>query len=149
MSSARMLDVMAMMGMFDRISRMHTVADTPSRWGMMMSIKTKSNWEEPLLILFTASSPSRYISYQQNSAREAGNRHTAISTPHSKAWRNLDPIVAHSLSSSTSKILGLLGPHTDSVGCFCLRPPPIVGKPSGNTSGIVSTGTIPRFGGNE
>ena len=141
MSSARMLDVMAIMGRLARISRMQTVADTPSRWGMIMSIKTKSNCVAPLLILFTASNPSRYIWLAKV---DLGNSpHTAISTPHSKACRNFDPIVAQSLSSSTSKILGLFGPHTDSMGFFCLRP--IVG----NTSGIVSTGPMPTLGGRE
>jgi hypothetical protein len=41
-SSALMLDVIATMGMSGRISRIHTVADTPSRLGMMISIRIRS-----------------------------------------------------------------------------------------------------------
>jgi hypothetical protein len=41
MSSALILEVIAMMGIFGRISRMQTVAETPSRLGMMISMRIK------------------------------------------------------------------------------------------------------------
>lgn len=63
-SSARMLEVIAMIGICGRISRMQTVAETPSRCGIIMSIRIRSNWMVPWLILFTASRPSRY-NYRQ------------------------------------------------------------------------------------
>jgi hypothetical protein len=52
-----------MMGVFGRISRMQTVADTPSRLGMIISMRIRLNVLGPVpawLILFTASNPSRY-----------------------------------------------------------------------------------------
>jgi len=58
-SSALMFDVMAMMGRLGLISRMQTVAETPSRCGMMISIRIRSKFVAPWLILLTASSPSR------------------------------------------------------------------------------------------
>jgi hypothetical protein len=65
MSSALIFEVMAMIGIVGRMSRMQTVAETPSRWGMIISIKTRSNWLAPLLILFTASRPSRYYELEE------------------------------------------------------------------------------------
>lgn len=56
MSSLRMFDVIAMMGVWSNC-RMRWQADTPSKFGMMMSIRTRSYFD-PAFILFTASSPS-------------------------------------------------------------------------------------------
>jgi hypothetical protein len=42
MSSCRMLDVMAMMGTRGATMRINDVAETPSSWGMMMSMKIRS-----------------------------------------------------------------------------------------------------------
>lgn len=56
MSSLRMLEVMATIGVVSNC-RIRWQADTPSRFGMMMSIKTKS-YLDPAFILLTASKPS-------------------------------------------------------------------------------------------
>ena len=59
-SSLRMLEVIAMMGVVLSNCRTRCVADTPSRFGMMMSIRTRS-YLAPELSLFTASKPSSYL----------------------------------------------------------------------------------------
>jgi hypothetical protein len=68
---------------------------------------------------------------------------TAVSTPHSNACKNFEPIRAHTLSSSTSNIRGLVIPHTDSTEPFFRL---LVELPSGNISGIDSPGSIPFVG---
>ena len=59
MSSWRMLEVMATMGTCGATIRIMAVADTPSRLGMMMSMKMRSKRPLLLFILSTASRPSR------------------------------------------------------------------------------------------
>src|SRR5258706_4853380 len=60
-SSVLILEVIATIGIAGAISRMQTVAETPSRLGMIISIRMRSNAFGPaLFILFTASRPSRY-----------------------------------------------------------------------------------------
>lgn len=56
MSSLRMLDVIAIMGVRSNW-RIKWVVETPSRLGIMMSMRIKSYFD-PALILFTASRPS-------------------------------------------------------------------------------------------
>ena len=58
MSLDRMLEVIAMMGVESK-RRMRLQAETPSRFGMMMSINMRS-YLDPPCILFTASSPSSW-----------------------------------------------------------------------------------------
>lgn len=60
MSSCRMLDVIATMGTCGATIRIIAVADTPSRLGIMMSIKIRSNRSASRLTFSTASRPSRY-----------------------------------------------------------------------------------------
>ena len=55
-SSLRMFDVIAMIGVLLNC-RMRCVAETPSRLGMMMSIRMRS-YVPPVVTLFTASRPS-------------------------------------------------------------------------------------------
>lgn len=55
-----MLDVMAMIGTLGCTSRIMAVAETPSSWGMMISIKIRSNQLGLALTFVTASRPSRY-----------------------------------------------------------------------------------------
>ena len=59
-SSLRMLDVIAIIGV-ESNCRIRWHADTPSRFGIMISMSTKS-YLEPAFILFTASRPSSYSS---------------------------------------------------------------------------------------
>jgi hypothetical protein len=60
MSSCRMLDVMATIGVSGATRRIQAVAETPSNMGMMMSMKMRSYLIGSWLTLFTASDPSRY-----------------------------------------------------------------------------------------
>lgn len=57
-SSLRMLDVIATIGVLSNC-RIRWQAETPSRLGMMMSMRIKS-YLDPAFILFTASRPSSY-----------------------------------------------------------------------------------------
>jgi hypothetical protein len=79
MSSLRILDVMATIGVVSNC-RIRWHADTPSRFGIIMSISTKSYFE-PAFILFTASRPSSY----GLSARPPGRRRLYLQ--HCQ-WRN-------------------------------------------------------------
>jgi len=96
-----MLDVMAMMGMRGETMRIMAVADTPSSCGMMMSMKMRSNRSVSLLTLSTASNPF-----------------LAVSTLQSTLDRNLDPILAQVLSSSTRRTRGFFPPHSEPVWSF-------------------------------
>ena len=96
MSSCRMLEVMATMGICGATIRIMAVADTPSRFGMMMSMKMRSKRSASRLTFSTASRPSR-----------------AVSTTPSMLVRNFDPILAHVLSSSTSRMWGFFPRHIE------------------------------------
>ena len=59
MSSLRMLEVMAIIGVLLSNCLIRWQADTPSRFGMMMSMRIMS-YLDPAFSLFTASNPSSY-----------------------------------------------------------------------------------------
>jgi len=59
MSSLRILEVIATIGVVSNC-RIKWHADTPSRFGIIISIKTKSYFE-PAFILLTASKPSSWV----------------------------------------------------------------------------------------
>src|SRR3569833_1087819 len=117
-SSPRMFDVIATMGTRGDTSRMHAVAETPSNTGMMMSKKMRSNCSASSLTLATASDPSFCIraSVSQSTPPVAvafAGTLTAVSTLQSTCVRNLEPILMHTLSSSTRSILGFVLPHSE------------------------------------
>ena len=110
-SSPRILDVMATIGTRSFTIRMHAVAETPSNTGIIISMKIRSYRFGSLLILDTAESPSPYhcVSHGDLLHRQVRSQKlTAVSTTQSTWFKNLAPILAHILSSSTSKILGFL-----------------------------------------
>lgn len=120
-SSLRIFEVIATMGVLSNC-RIKCVADTPSRFGMMMSIRTKSYFA-PEFILFTASKPSNcgILAFDGLSGWFHENPLTALSIEQWNAYKNFPPIRRQVGSSSTRRICGCRI-QPGSIAVLFLRP---------------------------